>query len=55
MQPLAVDRLGQIPGCPKCDAAAWNRCSALRHDTHFMAAKVSTTLRLLTLIMPMPG
>ena len=28
---------------------------ALRHDTHFMAAKVSTTLRLLTLIMPMPG
>jgi hypothetical protein len=28
---------------------------ALRHDTHFMAAKVSTTLRLLTPIMPMPG
>jgi hypothetical protein len=28
---------------------------ALRHDTHFIAAKVSTTLRLLTPIMPMPG
>ena len=25
------------------------------HDTHFIAAKASTTLRLLTLIRPMPG
>jgi hypothetical protein len=25
------------------------------HDTQFIAAKVSTTLRLLNLIMPMPG
>jgi hypothetical protein len=33
-----------------------NLVEALRHchDTQFIAAKVSTTLRLLTLIMPMP-
>jgi hypothetical protein len=36
-------------------AGSSEKAVALRHDTHFMAAKVSTTLRLLTLILPMPG
>jgi hypothetical protein len=32
----------------------WSALAAC-HDTQFMAAKASTTLRLLTLIKPMPG